>query len=57
VIGKLKFAKTRFLAIFAKLNLREKGWHAESWKFIPREMDLEADSWMQNFIVLKLAMN
>ena len=32
------FAFLRFLAIFAKLNPREKEWQADSRKFIPRKM-------------------
>ena len=39
-----KFAFSRLLAIFAKVNPREKDWHADSRKFIPREMGQEADS-------------
>ena len=48
---------SRFLAIFAKLNPREKNWPAESRKFIPREMDKISKIFMFDTSILIFTVN
>jgi len=44
VVITLRGETLRFWSFLAKVNPREKDWHADSRKFIPREMDQQADS-------------